>query len=121
MTADEQLFKQDMEFLNSRGEWRRFLWRVIQMAGILSRTTDGSVERSLDYFEGRRNLGLDILDMAERGQPIPELHSDGPLLTLIQALHEETSKPSTEKPNAKRRSSSYNRNDELADADPDAG
>jgi hypothetical protein len=120
MTDEEaKQLKSDMDLLNQRPEWRRFLWRVIQSAGIFTRTTDGSVGRSLDYFEGRRNLGLDILDMAERGQPIPETHPDGPLFTLIQTLREETSKP-TEKPNAKRRSSEFNRHDD-ADDDPDAG
>ena len=106
--------KQDMAFLNGRAEFRRFLFRVIQTSGLFHRTTDGSDGRNLDYFEGRRNLGLEILDMAESGQPIPHAHGDGPFLSLIQALREESQQP-TEKPNAKRR---YDRNSELAD-DPD--
>ena len=110
MTSEQQI-KSDQEFLNARPEFRRFLWRVIQSAGIFNRTTDGSVDRHLAYAEGRRNLGLDILDMAELGQPIPDIHPDGPLLTLIQTLLEETQQP-TEKPSASRKPDRYS---ELAD------
>jgi hypothetical protein len=114
MTPDQQ-HKLDMQFLLERAEFRRFLFRVIQTSGIFTRTTDGSVGRDLAYDEGRRNLGLDILDMAETGQPIPEVHPAGPLLTLIQALREETSQP-TEKPSGRRNPDRYDRNAELDDA-----
>lgn len=108
MTDDKQL-REDMQFLNQREEFRRFLFRVIQISGILSRTTDGSGERDLSYDEGRRNLGLQILEMAETGQPVA--HPEGlPLLTLMQALREEAqAKP--EKPNVRR--NQYDRNSEL--------
>lgn len=99
MTHDDQ-HKQDMQWLLQQGQFKRFLWRVIQSAGILAVQTDGSVGRNLDYIEGRRNLGLELLAMAEDGQPVPEVHPAGSLLTLIQVLREETSQP-TEKPNGR--------------------
>ncbi len=114
----EKRERDDMAFLNSRPEFRRYQLRVIQLAGLFSRTTDGSVVRSLDYFEGRRSLGLDLLDMAERGQPIPEIHPSGaPLLTIFQAIREETQQPATEKPNGRRKP--YDRNADLAGDDDD--
>ena len=104
--------KQDMETLLQRPEFIRFLFELIQRSGLFSATTDGSVGRDLAYFEGRRNLGLEILDLVEGGQPIPEKHPGGPILTLIQVLREETLKP-TETRNAKDRSSRNYRSDEL--------
>jgi hypothetical protein len=69
----DELEKQDGEFLLGRAEYQRFLLRVIQLAGIFSRTTDGSGERNLSFDEGRRSLGLEILEMAEAAQP--QVHS----------------------------------------------
>ncbi len=110
--------RSDMEFLMRRGEFQRFMWRVIQASGLLSRTTDGSEGRNLAFDEGRRNLGLDILDMAEKGQPIPDAHPDGPLLTLIQVLREETQKPPAERPNDRTKPDRYS---ELREPDIEDG
>jgi hypothetical protein len=108
--ADDQLRK-DMLFLVGREEFRRFLFRVIQTAGILAPTTDGSVDRHLAYDEGRRNLGLDILAMAEAGQPVP--HPGGlPVLTLIQVLREEANQQPQENKRGRR-------NDRYRDLDGD--
>lgn len=117
MTDDPQAKrdKDDMIELLAMPPFKRFLFRVIQNAGLFNAVTDGSGGRSLDYFEGRRNLGLEILDMAESGQPINDAHPSGPLLTLIQVLIEETQKP-PEKPNAKRNANYRNLDDE-ADSD----
>jgi hypothetical protein len=90
MTPEQQL-KSDMQELLARPSFRRFLWRVIQSSRLFASTTDGSEGRDR-YNAGRRDLGLEILDMAEQGQPIQSAHPDGPLLTLIQALREETQK-----------------------------
>jgi hypothetical protein len=109
----ERLEKADLEFLNTRAEFSRFLLRVIQSAGIFARTTDGSGERNLDYDEGRRNLGLEILEMAEAAQPqgpVPGI----PAATLTQILLEEARRPKPEKTNAR-----YDRNQELAETDAD--
>ncbi len=114
--TDEQQERADCEVLLRRPEFRRFLWRVIQTSGLFNRTTDGSDGRNLAYDEGRRNLGLEILDMAEKGQPIPDAHPDGPLLTLVQVLLEETQKPPTEKSNARTRTDRYS---ELREPDVD--
>lgn len=117
MIEDKQLIR-DMQDLLERPQFLRFLFAVIQRAGLFtSPQTDGSVGR--DHYVGRRSLGLEILELAELGQPIPEVHSAGPLLTLIQVLREETLKPPTEKQNAQGRSSQYNRSDELRDPDDD--
>ncbi|WP_198350834.1 Bbp19 family protein [Flavisphingomonas formosensis] len=50
--------------------FRRFLWRAVRAAGLLHPAygTDG---RDLAYREGRRSLALDLLRMAEAGQPFP--------------------------------------------------
>lgn len=103
----EDLDKADMTFLLGRPEFVRLLWRVIQISGLFSPATDGSIDRHLAYAEGRRNLGLDILAMAEQGQPAS--HPNGqPILTILQTLREEASKPQ-EKPKRER----YDRNREL--------
>jgi len=103
----------DMKALLAMPEFlRSFLFPVIQMSGILSPTTDGSVDRHLAYSEGRRNLGLEILAMAELGQPAA--HPNGqPILTILQVLREEANSQPQEKPSGRR----YDRNDDLRDDD----
>lgn len=103
MVSDDKLAHQDMQFLNGRPEFGRFLLRVIQTARIFTRTTDGFGERDLSYDTGRRDLGLDILEMAEAEQPqgpIPGI----PGVTLTQILLEEARRPTPEKSNARRKS-----------------
>lgn len=117
MTADEREKRDlaDMKFLVAQPQFQRFLWRVIQSARIFTRTTDGSNDRNLDHDEGRRNLGLEILEMVEAGQPVP--HPEGqPVLTVFQVLREEATQPQ-EKSNA--RSQRFNRTDELDEPDAD--
>jgi hypothetical protein len=118
MTEDKQLVR-DMADLMERAAFRRFLFAVIQRAGIFSAQTDGSVGR--DQFNlGRRNLGLEILDLVETGQPVAEVHPGGALLTLIQVLREETTRSPTETQNAiKAKSSKHDRHAELLDDDGD--
>ena len=88
----ERREKADMVELLKLPEFHRFVWRVIQSAGIFARTTDGSVDRHLAFDEGRRHLGLEILSMVEDGQPVR--HPDQiPVLTLIQTLREEANQP----------------------------
>jgi hypothetical protein len=106
--------KGDMELLLQRGEFLRFLLRVIQSAGIFTSTTDGSDSRHFQ-MEGRRQLGLEILEMAEAAQPQPS--PDIPAATLLQVLLEEARKPQTEKPNG--RKDRYDRTADLADPDED--
>jgi hypothetical protein len=107
--------REDMDLLLQRPEFLRFLFRVIQTARIFQPTADGSDPRNL--HEGRRNLGLEILEMAEAAQP-QSPSPDIPATTLLQVLLEEARQPQTEKPNAKAR---FNRTDELNEPDePDA-
>ena len=115
--TEDKLELEDMQALLRLEAFHRFLFRVIQEAGIFSAQTDGSVGR--DQFNlGRRNLGLTILDMAERGQPTQSAHPAGPLITLIQAMRAETQKP-TEDRNEKRKSSHYDRTADVAPRDDD--
>jgi hypothetical protein len=94
----EKTQRDDLMLLLQRPEFIRFLWRVIQLARIFDRTTDGSEGRILAFDEGRRNLGLEILEMVEAGQPVS--HPEGqPILTLLQALREEAIQQPQEKKN----------------------
>lgn len=112
MTPEERN-KADAKELLALPAFSRFLWRVIQSSGIFSATTDGSVDRHLAYDEGRRNLGLEILAMAELGQPTS--HPNGqPILTILQALREEANQPQEK---AHGRSDRYDRH--LDDTDDD--
>lgn len=112
MTEEEQLVSDMQDF------WKlpaapRIALRVIQLAGIFTTATDGSKEPSPHFHEGRKSLGLDVLSMFERGQPVA--HPSGqPLLTIYMALREEATKPQ-EKKLAKPR---YDRTAELDDDDP---
>jgi hypothetical protein len=112
--ATDKRDRDDMAFLVRRPEFKRYLFRVIQKAGIFQRTANGTDERNLQFLEGRRSLGLELLDMAEQGQPIADAHVTGPLLSIIQVLLEETNQPATEKPNGRR-----NQYDRYADRDGD--
>lgn len=103
-----------MDFLLQRAEFKRFLFSVIQMARIFQRTTDGSDERNLGFDEGRRSLGLEILEMVEMGQPVT--HSEGiPALTVIQTFLEAT-QHQPEKPSGGR-NQRYDRTSELDSGD----
>lgn len=91
----------DMAMLSSMPEFRRFLFRSIQLAGLLSQTNasaTGSDGRDLAYAEGRRSLGFDILAEAQTGQPEPVRTRDPlNLMTWIAALSEEIQAPPEEK------------------------
>lgn len=65
--------------------FRRFLWRAVRTAGVLH-PAYGAEGRDLAYREGRRSLALDLIRMAEAGQPFP--HPDG-LSTWLSLLGEE--------------------------------
>jgi hypothetical protein len=118
--SDTQI-RTDMEFLNSRPEFRRFLFRAIQTAGIFDQKGSGKSERDLAYAEGRRDQGLDLLHDAERGQPAA--HPEGiPILTTIQILVEEAQQAGTEKKKDGRRNDRYRDLADGSDGDgPDDG
>ncbi|ODP39263.1 hypothetical protein [Sphingomonas turrisvirgatae] len=108
--------RQDMEFLVKRPEFLRFLFRSIQMAGVLDQTTratNGSDGRDLAFVEGRRSLGFDILREADAGQPAPMQHPYS-LITLIAALREEAQS----QPEEKKRGG---RDDRYSDGDDGSG
>lgn len=113
----EKQDREDIQFLVQRPEFKRFLFRVIQSSRIFQpASTDGPQGDRLN--EGRRSLGLEILEMVERGQPVAHLHPVGPLLTVAQALHEEINF-TPERANDEKRSSQYDRYRDAADGDDD--
>jgi hypothetical protein len=99
--TNDKLRRADAEFLLTLPEFRRFLFRSIQLAGILdhtTRATTGSDGRDLAFAEGRRSQGFDILAEAALGQP-EQVRGRDPLnlMTLISALTEEAQTPPEEK------------------------
>lgn len=79
--------------------FRRFLFRLIQTAGLLDYAkpaTNGSEGRDLAFVEGRRSLGFDLLRDADAGQPA-ELRHPQSILTLIAVLREEANPAPKEK------------------------
>lgn len=87
------MHRHDAEFLLSRPEFLRFVYEVIQRAGILGNTgaADGRSVRDLDlsWLEGRRSLGREILLIADEGQPDALRLPDGqPSITLHAVLSE---------------------------------
>lgn len=111
---------QDMEALVRQEAFTRFLLRVIQRARIFSPTTDGSREQHL-LNEGARQLGLAILDWAEKAQPAA--HPDLPIFTLLQVTREEAITPSAKQEGQsdekRKRTDRYDRNAEFDDTDAD--
>jgi hypothetical protein len=96
---NDALHALDVKELMELASFRRFLWRSIQSAGIFEPATNGADGRNLDWIEGRRCLGFDILRDVERGQPVQHPQA---LLTLLQVLREEAQSQKPEKPNGRR-------------------
>lgn len=85
--------RQDAEFLLQRPEFLRFLYALIQSAGIIGNNVaaDGRTVRDqcLEWHEGRRSLGHEALLAVEEGQPDALRSPDGaPLMTLEAVLRE---------------------------------
>lgn len=94
-------------------EFRRFLFRSIQSAGLLeysASATNGTDGRNLHFAEGRRSLGFDLLRDADAGQPDALRHPNS-IMTLIAVLREEAASPPV-KPEKSR-----GRYDEVEDAE----
>jgi len=110
--------KQDAEFLLSRPEFLRYLYAVIQSAGIIgnNEAADGRTVRdqSLEWHSGRRSLGHEQLLMIEQGQPDALRSPDGlPLMTLNAVIHEAIN------PKEKTRGRRNRNDDRYADLDAD--
>lgn len=97
--------KAELADLIGRPGFRRFLFRVIQNAGIFSATANGSEQRT-SFNDGRRSLGLDILREVEAAMPLQST-SGIPSLTVIQVLREEAQSPPPERTKSGRRSDPY--------------
>lgn len=87
--------KTDADLLLARPEFRRFLFTAIQMAGLFD-AANGQESRDLNWIEGRRSLGLDLLRWADQGQPEP-LRTPNALATLNAIILEAINAPSKEK------------------------
>jgi hypothetical protein len=107
--------KIDLADLIERPGFRRFLFRVIQNAGIFAATANGTDQRT-SFNDGRRSLGLDILCEVDAAQPVPG-PSGIPTLTLIQVLREEAQSRPPERTKSGRRPDPYS---ELRTDGPDA-
>lgn len=104
----------DMAELMSLEPFRRFLFRAIQIAGILDPATNGTDGRNLDFHEGRRSLGFDILRDAEAGLP-PDLRHPNCIITLMNVLREEANPAPKEKAHGRKNPDQ----DRYADIDDD--
>jgi len=97
--------RNDAEFLLSRPEFLRFLYGIIQSAGIISNNVaaDGRTVRDLDlsWFEGRRSLGHEILLAIEQGQPDALRSPDYAPVATLEAVIREAMNPK-EKANGRR-------------------
>lgn len=104
--------REDAEYLMGRAEFRRFLFAAIQAAGLLGYSNPANGQTGRDLVEGRRSLGLDLLAMADAGQPEP-LRSPQALATLDQIIREAmTPKP---KDKTRDRRNKHDRDDDAAD------
>lgn len=117
MTADEQS-RQDAEYLLKFPAFRRFLWRVSQRARIFQSAADGQRDDLLK-IEGRRSLGLEILEMVDEGQPVS--HPDGPFLTIMQIIREEAIQQQEPTDDNSTRKDRYDRTAELDEPDDGDG
>ena len=91
----------DAEYLLTRSEFRRFLFAAIQAAGLLGHVSPANGQLGRDLAEGRRSLGLDLLALAETGQPEP-LRSPQCLATLDQIIREAMTPKPKDKPRDRR-------------------
>jgi hypothetical protein len=99
--VNDKLRQSDMTHLMEQPEFRRFLFRAIQLAGHFdhtTRATNGSDGRDLAFAEGRRSLGFDLLRDAQSGQPEAVRNRDPlNLMTLVATITEEIQAPPEEK------------------------
>ena len=72
--------ERDLQSLLANPLFKEFLFEAIQLAGIWG-AANGHDPRDLAFFEGRRSLGLDLLQMVDAGQPKP-LRTPDALATL---------------------------------------
>ncbi|WP_068092721.1 hypothetical protein [Novosphingobium rosa] len=112
MIAPVDVTAQDAEVLLRLPEFRRFMFVAIQAAGIIGQTGTANGQIGRDLSEGRRSLGFEMLQMADRGQPEP-LRSPDALATLNAILLEALNPPVKEKTSAR------SRNDRFADLGDD--
>jgi len=87
--------KADAALLLERPEFRRFLFTAIQQAGIFD-AANGQEGRDLNWIEGRRSLGFDLLRWADEGQP-EALRTPNALATLNAIILEAMNTPIKEK------------------------
>lgn len=89
--------KSDAATLLDQPEFRRFLFTAIQQAGIFD-AANGHEGRDLNWIEGRRSLGFDLLRWADEGQP-QALRTPEALATINAIILEAMDTPRKDKAN----------------------
>jgi hypothetical protein len=100
-----EIARADMERLLEQSEFRLFLFAAIQRAGMWD-VANGHDQRDLAFFEGRRSLGLELLRMADDGQP-DALRSPHALATLDAIIRTAMNPPPQSKEKAHGRQDRY--------------
>ena len=95
--------EKDLALLLTSPLFREFLFEAIQLAGILQ-PANGYDSRDLAFAEGRRSLGLELLRLADLGQP-KALRSSDALATINAAILTALNPPS--KPEEKKHADRY--------------
>ncbi|ALC13827.1 hypothetical protein [Sphingopyxis sp. 113P3] len=95
--------EKDLAALFANPLFRDFLFVAIQRAGILQ-PANGHDLRDLAFAEGRRSLGLELLQLVDAGQP-KALRSPDALATLHAVILTALNPPS--KPEEKKRADRY--------------
>ena len=95
----------DRTVLMETPAFRRFLFSLIQRAGLFDAAASASDGREL-VLEGRRGLAIEILCDLDEVQPVRPA-SGIPVLTLIQTLTEEVQSVPKEKPDGTTRSTYF--------------
>lgn len=98
------MLERDLQRLLELAEFKQFLFEAIQLAGIWN-PANGHDQRDLAFAEGRRSLGLDLLELADRGQP-KALRTPEALATINAIILTALNPPSTP-PEEKKRADRY--------------
>lgn len=88
----------DMKELMALPSFRKFLFRLIQTAGILS---TANPSRDLAFAEGRKSLALVALHEAEQALAPEQRHPDN-VMTLLSLLREAAQTKTDNKPKARK-------------------
>jgi hypothetical protein len=111
--------RDDIRLLMERPEFRRFCFRILESSGIYASTYGAEV--AVLFAEGRRSLGLEILDWITTAYPLSE-PSSVPVNAMLAILTEEFNSRATKEATDGTRSGHerYDRNREIGYGSDDA-